>query len=138
MVGYIYKHTNTTTGKVYIGQTTQKLESRWGKEGYNYKDNRQFYRDIVKYGWDGFSHEVLERIEQRTKQRLKEELNKAENYYIVKNKSMLSRYGYNTAVSIDGKGLKLNQAAKRFITRKINQGMSIEEAYKLFKQTRRK
>lgn len=55
---YIYKHT-APNGKVYIGQTCQKLENRFGKDGYRYKGCRLFYNAIQKYGWDNFKHEIL-------------------------------------------------------------------------------
>ena len=32
----IYMHKNTINGKVYVGQTCQKPEDRWGKDGRNY------------------------------------------------------------------------------------------------------
>ena len=56
---YIYKHTNLINNKIYIGQTCQKPENRWGIEGKNYINNSEFYNDIKKYGWNNFSHEIL-------------------------------------------------------------------------------
>ena len=52
----IYKHTSPS-GKVYIGQTGQKPESRWDN-GRGYKSG-YFYCAIKKYGWDNIQHEVL-------------------------------------------------------------------------------
>ena len=57
---YVYKHTNKTNGKVYIGITSQKQNRRW-QNGKGYKDNFHFNRAINKYGWDGFDHLVLVR-----------------------------------------------------------------------------
>ena len=56
---YIYKHTNLINNKIYIGQTCQKPENRWGIEGKNYINNSEFHNDIKKYGWNNFSHEIL-------------------------------------------------------------------------------
>lgn len=52
----VYVHTNKTNGKKYFGITSQKPESRW-KNGYRY--NSHFSRAIEKYGWEGFTHEVI-------------------------------------------------------------------------------
>lgn len=53
----VYKHTNTENGKVYIGITCQKPERRW-QNGAGYTGT-VFGNAIKKYGWDGFSHEVI-------------------------------------------------------------------------------
>lgn len=55
---YVYKHTNKTNGKVYIGITCQKPKYRW-KKGKGYMENLHFSSSINKYGWDGFDHEIL-------------------------------------------------------------------------------
>ena len=52
----VYKHTNLVNGKVYIGITGRKPEERW-KNGY--RQNKYFTSAINKYGWGGFSHEIL-------------------------------------------------------------------------------
>ena len=54
----IYKHTSPS-GKCYIGQTLQKPEIRWGK-GKNYSRAFKFGRAIDRYGWENFTHEILE------------------------------------------------------------------------------
>jgi group I intron endonuclease len=54
----IYKHTSPS-GKVYIGQTCQKIWVRWLHNGNGYKYNPVFWKAIQKYGWDNFTHEVL-------------------------------------------------------------------------------
>ena len=55
----VYKHTNLTNQKVYIGITSQKISHRWGHEGHNYNQQPKFFNAIQKYGWENFSHEVL-------------------------------------------------------------------------------
>lgn len=59
MAYLIYKHTNKFNGKSYIGQTSQKVTRRW-RNGYGYKDSSIFYAAIQKYGFDNFSHEIIE------------------------------------------------------------------------------
>ena len=55
----VYKHTNLTNQKVYIGITSRKPSSRWGLQGKGYKDQPKFFNAIEKYGWENFKHEVL-------------------------------------------------------------------------------
>lgn len=59
MAWCIYKHTNNINGKIYIGQTCQQPELRW-RNGEGYQHQELFYRAIQKYGWDNFTHEVIE------------------------------------------------------------------------------
>lgn len=59
--GLIYKITNKVNGKIYIGQTTQTLEKRWGKHC-SIPSNRKatpFQLAIKKYGKDNFLLEEL-------------------------------------------------------------------------------
>lgn len=54
----VYRHTDPN-GKVYIGITcSARPEYRWS-HGMKYKDQPTFFRAIVKYGWDNFTHEIL-------------------------------------------------------------------------------
>lgn len=53
----VYKHTSPS-GKVYIGITQQRPEDRW-LGGLGYRRNEYFFRAILKYGWDNFTHEIL-------------------------------------------------------------------------------
>lgn len=57
---YIYKHQNIINGKIYIGQTCQESNRRWRPNGDGYKDSEKFYWAIQKYGWENFSHEIIE------------------------------------------------------------------------------
>lgn len=85
----IYKHTNLINNKVYIGQTSQTPEKRYGKNGTNYRNCRYFYRAIECYGWNNFTHEVL--VSGLTH----EEADRLEQKYIKEYKSNNSKYGYN-------------------------------------------
>ena len=58
----IYKHTNKINHKVYIGMTNNH-KRRWANNGKEYEPkegrNSRFWSAIQKYGWDGFTHEIL-------------------------------------------------------------------------------
>lgn len=54
----VYCHTNRSNGKRYVGITCRTPEERW-RNGTQYYHNEHFYRAIQKYGWDGFSHDIL-------------------------------------------------------------------------------
>ena len=57
----IYKHTNLINQKIYIGITSHSEDPnlRW-KNGRGYEQNDVFFSDILKYGWENFSHEIIE------------------------------------------------------------------------------
>ena len=60
-MGQIYKHT-APNGKCYVGRTIHTWQVRAGKiPEQNYSS--KFRNAIIKYGWDNFTHEVLEEIE---------------------------------------------------------------------------
>lgn len=105
----VYKHTSPS-GKCYIGITSAINPSlRWGRNGsrylYTYKttgSHRKFVYAIKKYGWDNFSHEILET--DLTEEQAKE----FEKYYIDKFDSFY--HGYNGTMGGEGtKGLSGNK-----------------------------
>lgn len=55
----VYVHINPINGKKYVGCTSRKPEVRWGKDGKGYRNNEEFYEDIIKYGWNNFIKVVL-------------------------------------------------------------------------------
>ena len=82
----IYKHTSPS-GKSYIGLTSKKPEVRW-QNGTGYDPETQIRQAIYKYGWDAFSHEILESDITSL-----EEANAREKYWIQFYDSF--RHGYN-------------------------------------------
>lgn len=99
----VYKHT-TPSGKVYIGITHQKPESRW-LYGYGYKYNQHFWRAIVKYGWDNIEHEII------ATRKTQAEAEALERELIFKYKSYDREYGYNRDLG----GHALQEASRRKI-----------------------
>ena len=81
----IYKHTSPS-GKSYIGQTFRLVERE--KEHQTTNHCPSFRGAIDKYGWDNFTHEILE--EELTL----EEANEREEYYISFYNSLVPN-GYN-------------------------------------------
>ena len=86
----IYIHTNKINGKVYIGQTKRNIKIRSGKNGNGYKKCPYFYKAIQKYGWDNFSHDILE--EHISSQ---QEANEREKYWIQYYDANNPSKGYN-------------------------------------------
>ena len=90
---YVYKHTNKTNNKVYIGITSQDPNKRWANgKGYS---GQRFGFAILKYGWDGFKHEVLYSGLSEAKAKV---LEVSLIYYY---KSTNPKYGYNVSFGGD-------------------------------------
>ena len=83
----IYCHTNKINGKKYVGQTCMETEKRW-RSGFGYR-GVPFFNAIQKYGWENFSHEILE------KNLTSEQANQREIYWISFFNSNHKDYGYN-------------------------------------------
>lgn len=109
---YIYKHTNLINKKVYIGQTCQKPQYRWGKDGHGYKQCPYFYNAILKYGWNNFKHEILQ------SNLTAEQANKKEQEYISFYKSTQEQFGYNNQAGGSNHTL-LNEESKEKHRQKI-------------------
>lgn len=95
----IYKHTSPN-GKIYIGTTKhQNNPNRRWSNGNGYKKNEYFWRAIQKYGWDNFTHEILE------KDLSYENSGEREKYYINFFNSINKNFGYN--IESGGNNLKI-------------------------------
>lgn len=94
MLGIIYKVTNKSNGKIYIGQTTTSLAERRKQHIFNAFSTTQpkypFQLAIKKYGVAGFTWEIIDVANTQ------EELNQKEIKWIAFCKSYLdSTKGYN-------------------------------------------
>ena len=58
----IYKITNKVNGKIYIGQTVQKLKDRWANHKSDARNSGKtpLYKSMRKYGIDNFSIEIID------------------------------------------------------------------------------
>lgn len=92
----VYMHENKINNKKYIGITRTNPQTRWGKNGYNYRRNVLFYRAIQKYGWYMFRHEIL------YTHLTKEEACEFEKDLIKIYKTNDPKYGYN--INLGGEG----------------------------------
>lgn len=95
----IYKYTNKTNGKVYIGQTKRTLQERAGKNGNKYSHCPYFWRAIQKYGWENFIVEIL------ANNLTQEEANILEKKFISEYDSRNPDKGYN--INIGGEDIFL-------------------------------
>jgi len=106
----IYRHVNKTNGKCYVGITCQRwARCRWGADGhgYNQPGQKKFWAAIVKYGWDNFDHEILEKDIKTP-----EEANEREKFWIAHFDSF--KNGYNGTIGGSGAtGHEYNEEARR-------------------------
>lgn len=127
--GYIYKITNNTNGKIYIGQHKSNTldETYWGS-GILLK------QAINKEGINNFSREILEWCDS------KERLNQQEIYWIFKLNSMNPDIGYNLTKGGGGApGAKLSDETKVKISQsKTGKKHSQESIEKMCKTIREK
>ena len=119
MKGYIYAHINKQNNKVYIGQTIQNINTRFGNDGnnYNYNRNNLFYNAIQKYGWNNFEHKIIYIIESESKDDLLLALNSLEEQEILKYNSCNRECGYN--VESGGKNTSKSDTTKQKISNSL-------------------
>jgi len=114
----IYKVTNNTNNKSYIGQTIGYLSIRKSHHkysAYKSKKNYYFYNALRKYGWDNFTWEVIEKCDNQ------KQLNEMEFHYI-KQYNSLKPNGYNMTPGYDNKttGYKFTKEQKKALSRKMS------------------
>lgn len=55
---FVYVHTSPD-GKKYVGHGKGKPNRRWSS-GHGYRNNKRFQTDIDRFGWNSFTHEVVQ------------------------------------------------------------------------------
>lgn len=106
--GIIYKITNKTNGKVYVGQTKQELKDRL-RQHRTERGSYPISNAIRKYGMDGFDVEVIDSATNP------EELNKKEINYI-RQFECLKPDGYN--IRSGGNSSPMAESTKRLLAEK--------------------
>lgn len=91
---YIYMHT-VPNGKKYVGMT-KNTTKRWEGYGKRYKSNILFFNDILRFGWDNISHEIVSMTS-----KYKEALEK-ETEFILKYETTNTNKGYNILEGVYG------------------------------------
>lgn len=125
MYGIIYKIMCLVNGKIYIGQTTQNLNDRWGNHKCDSKNPRYpINYAIKKYGIKNFSIEQIDVAENL------EELNKLEGFWIKHYNSSINENGYNVRLIEDGSHL-VSKETKNKISIK-NQGIKRDNSKSKF------
>lgn len=128
----IYKATNKINGKVYIGQTVQKLERRrdqhYSKAKTTCRTSR-FINAIRKHGKENFSWEIIDRAS------CIHELNKKEIFYINNFESYNKDKGYNLELG-GGNSIVSEETKKKLSISAKKRGIS-EESLKKMRKARK-
>ena len=95
----VYVHI-VPNNKRYYGMT-KNTKQRWQRNGYDYRNNTEFYEAIQLYGWDNIEHLVV--VDNLTKEEAKE----LEEQLIRDYKTYDSNYGYNKLI-----GCKMTEEQK--------------------------
>ena len=131
MKGFIYKISNKINNKVYIGQTIQDPKERWYRHCQRKclsenERNMAIKRAIFKYGKDNFTFEVIEKIENYSK----ELLDNREIYWIAHYNSYENGYNCTKGGSLGSKPLKISKEEHTDIIDLYNCGFSLRNIAK--------
>lgn len=107
--GYVYMIYNNVNDKVYIGETLQKITTRFKQHiqkalNQNRDYDGHLFRAIRKYGKEHFFIKEIDKVTGLDRNKVKEEIQKLEIYYIAKYNSCTN--GYNCDFG-GGKGAKI-------------------------------
>lgn len=129
MIGYIYKITNKLNGKIYIGQTIQKVTERWNAHCRTPKSKGEadmhIKRALMKYGRENFTFEVIEECGE-------ELLDEREVYYISYYDSYNNGYNSTKGGKKGGKRPKLTEEEQQIVIELYNCGFSFRAIAKEF------
>lgn len=107
----VYVHTSPE-GKKYVGVTHHPLNQRSGNNGQGYKQQPKFYKDILKFGWNNFTHEVVKSgLSEKCAIDLEQQL-------IAHYRTYDPKYGYNTKRSGNYNNVSLDTRFARSASKK--------------------
>jgi group I intron endonuclease len=95
----VYRVTNQSNGKTYIGKTVQTVERRWEDHVWDATSGRLsslLHRAIRKYGRDAFKVEILHQAKGVV------ELSSMETFFIIIHQSHHPENGYNMTLGGEG------------------------------------
>ena len=107
----IYVHT-LPNGKKYVGCTGREPIERFGSNGGGYRGNKNFYNDILLFGWNNINHQVLETVKD------KKIAIEREKYYTILFRSNEPDFGYNIYIGNKIFGRKHSEETKKKISEK--------------------
>lgn len=124
-MGKIYKITNNTNGKIYIGKTVMSLSYRWKRHLLCVKKriNRHLYDAINRYGENNFSIELIEECPN-------DSCNERERFWIACYRSNNRLVGYNMTEGGDGGNLGVD-AINKMAAKKRGRKLSEEHKRKI-------
>lgn len=132
----VYKITNLVNGKVYIGQTVNTFNRRYGGRGvgiqrvlHSQSTNWHLLRAIAKYGVDNFKVEIIEQCSTI------EELNEKESYYIELHDSNNDEKGYNKVGGGDNSYWNWKTVLRTYISNRAKFEQQIRDIQRLSRKT---
>lgn len=146
----IYKITCNVNNKVYIGKAINIRDRINNHKNVKRKSKGMFYFQyaLLKYGWESFSVDILEIVENFDKLRDNESLLKREAHYIELFDSTNTEKGYNRCkFSTDATGIPCSQETKikignanrgRFVSAETKEKLSVSHLGKIVSEETRK
>lgn len=121
--GFIYKITNATNGKVYVGQSIfplSHIEKRYRKEMRYRSEPRAINRAMAHHGIDNFSFEIIESAPL-------DQLDAREQFWVAELRSNVYGEGYNlTEGGKSTRGLKWSDESRKRLSQSMKGKMSGE------------
>lgn len=129
MRGVIYKYTSPSN-KVYVGKTTNEKQRKLRHQCDKKERCVALQRAFAKYGYDSFTYEVIEIVEDNDISVVNDKLSQLEQYYIAEYKSNNPQYGYNLTKGGEGMSGYHHSKESRQKMREAKLGRTLPEEHK--------